>query len=203
LYSRHVVVDDQRDLLHIDTTSPNVGSDENSGSSTSELGHDGVSLLLDHLSVHAADSEVGVSQLGGQPVDLSSGVTEDDSLRDGQSVVQVTPGDESGSTKGENGYSQGVILPVLLLDGDKELLDALEGQLVTLDEDSDRVSHELGGHLQNVMRQRGRDDNDLSRRGKVSVDVVDLIFETLVEQLVGFIEDKNLGSERFKRQHSP
>jgi hypothetical protein len=42
-------------------------------------------------------------QLGGEPVDLSSGRAEDDGLSDGNSLVQV---------------AKSVELPVLLLDGD-------------------------------------------------------------------------------------
>lgn len=47
---------------------------------------------------------------------LSFGVAEDDGLCDGQGVVQVT---------------QGVKLPLLSLHGDEELLDPLQGQLIT------------------------------------------------------------------------
>lgn len=48
--------------------------------------------------------------------DLPLGVAEDDGLCDGQRVVKVT---------------QGVELPLLSLHGDEELLDALQGQLIT------------------------------------------------------------------------
>lgn len=42
------------------------------------------------------------------------------------------------------------------------------------------------------MRKRGREDDDLGRGGQVAVDVVDLVLETLVEELVGLIEDEHL-----------
>jgi len=48
--------------------------------------------------------------------------------------------------------SQGIVFPVLLLDGNKELLDTLKGQLITLDKHSDGVGHEFGGHVENVVR---------------------------------------------------
>lgn len=48
--------------------------------------------------------------------DLPLGVAEDDGLGDGQGVVQVT---------------QGVELPLLPLHGNEELLDPLQGQLIT------------------------------------------------------------------------
>lgn len=54
------------------------------------------------------------------------------------------------------------------------------------------------------MGQGGGQDDDLSRGRQVSVNVVDLILETLVEQLVGFIEDEHLdvlGSECSSTDH--
>ena len=48
--------------------------------------------------------------------DLPLGVAEDDSLRDGEGVIQVT---------------QGVKLPLLPLYCHEELLDALQSQLIT------------------------------------------------------------------------
>ena len=99
-----------------------------------------------------------------------------------------------------------VKLPVLLLDGDKELLDALKRQLVALDEDPDRVRHELGRHLKHVVRERRRDDDDLRRRRQVAVDVVDLVLEALVEKLISLIEDEHLesgGTRRTKVSSKP
>ena len=72
--------------------------------------------------------------------DLPSGVTENDSLGDRQCIVQV---------------AESVEFPFFFLHRDEELFDSLERQLVTLDEDTNRVSHEFGRHLQNVVRERG------------------------------------------------
>jgi hypothetical protein len=41
-------------------------------------------------------------------------------------------------------------LPLLSLDGNEELLDTLEGQLVTLDQDADRIAHELRSDFQHL-----------------------------------------------------
>lgn len=90
----------------------------------SEFVHDGVTLLLNHVTVHSRDSEIGLAHLLGKPVDLPARVAEDDGLRDGKGVVQV---------------AEGIELPVLFLDSDKELLNAFEGQLVTLDQNANRV----------------------------------------------------------------
>lgn len=59
------------------------------------------------------------------------------------------------------------------------------------DQNSNGVSHELAGHFQNFVRKGGRNQTDLSCRGKVSVDVIDLLFEALVQHFVGFIKYKH------------
>lgn len=173
-----------------------------------------------------AYGEVGVSHLFRQPVNLSLGVAEDDGLGDGQGVVaaeevriptancdkynaQIGQGlepvnrDEISNPKTRNArlcYS----LELFLFDGDKELPDALQRQLITLDQDPDRVCHKLGSHLEHIVRQRCRQDDDLCRGRQVSVNVVDLILEALVEQFVGFIEHEHLdvlGAERASADH--
>ena len=53
-----LVVDDQADLLHIDTSGEQISSDEHADGSLTELLHDDVSLDLVHLSVHDRDGEV-------------------------------------------------------------------------------------------------------------------------------------------------
>jgi hypothetical protein len=97
-----VVVDDQRDLLDIDTTGKQVGGDQDTGRTGSELLHDDLSLSLVHVTVHGGDGELALVELLGKPVDLAAGRAEDDGLGDGDSLVQV---------------AKGVELPVLLLDG--------------------------------------------------------------------------------------
>jgi len=52
------VVDDQADLLYIDTSGEQISSDEDADGSLTELLHDYVSLDLVHLSVHNRDGEV-------------------------------------------------------------------------------------------------------------------------------------------------
>ena len=98
---------------------------------------------------------------GGPPY-LSLGVAEDDSLSDCECVVEIT---------------ESVKLPLFLLHCHKELLDALQSQLITAErerererervgvcvwgikgsspfhEDPDWLSHELVCHLQNIVRQ--------------------------------------------------
>lgn len=137
--------------------------------------------------MHGADGKVGLTHLVRKPVDFAARVAEDDGLGNGESVVKVT---------------QSVEFPVLLLHGDKVLLQSFQCKFVTLDQDSDRVGHELGGHVKNIVGKGGTDDHDLRRRWQVAVDVVDLLSEPLVKELVCFVQDEHLDVPRPKMASS-
>lgn len=160
---REIIVDDQGNLLNIDTTGQEISGDQDTRRAGSELLHDQVTLSLVHVTVHGGDGEITSSELVGEPVNLSAGVAEDNSLGNGDGLVQI---------------GEGVQLPLLLLDGNIELLDTLQGKLVLLDQDADRVTHELGGDLKNVLGHGSREKDDLSGLGEKLEDIVDLLGET-------------------------
>lgn len=168
-----VVVDDQGNLLDVDTTGQKVSGDQDTGRTGTELLHDQVTLSLVHVTVHGGDSEVTGSELVGEPVDLSAGVAEDDGLGDGNGLVEIR---------------EGVELPLLLLNRNVELLDTFKGKLVLLDENTDGVTHELGGDLENVLRHGGGKQDDLGGLGKELEDVVDLLGETTLVRLLAMIQ---------------
>ena len=172
-----VVVDHQRDLLHVDTACQEVGGDEDAGGAGAELAHDQVALLLVHVSVHRGHGEVAPSHLLGEPVDLPARVAVDDRLRDGEGGVEV---------------AERLQLPLLALDRDVELLDTLEGELVLLHEDAHRLSHELAGHIEDLERHRRGEDGALHCFGEELEHVVDLLLEAAGEHLVGLIQHEQL-----------
>lgn len=174
---RKVVVDDQRDLLNIDTTGEKISGDQDTGRARAELLHDNITLCLVHVTVHGRDGEVTGLKLVGEPVDLSPGVAEDDGLGNSDGLVQV---------------GESVELPVFLLDGNVELLDTFEGELVFLDENTNGVAHELGGDLQDVLGHGGGKKDNLSGLGEELEDVVDLFGETTRQHFVGLVEDEHL-----------
>lgn len=175
--ARQIVVDNQTDLLHIDTARPHVRADQHSAIALSELAHDRVAFLLGHFTVHAGDREVRITHLVREPVDLAARVAENDCLRDGECIIQI---------------AEGVELPLFLFDRDKVLFQSLEGQLVTLDKDPDGIGHELGCHVEDIVWERGAHNNNLRGWRQVAVDVVDLLAESSVEEFVGFVQDKHL-----------
>lgn len=92
------------------------------------------------MTCHGRDSELASVHLLGEPVDLPPGVAEDDSLGDGDGLVEI---------------AKGIELPLLLLDSNVELLDTFKGQLVPLNEDTDGLSHEFLRDLQDFSRHGG------------------------------------------------
>lgn len=84
---RQVVADNQADLLDVESTTPDVCSDENTALPRPELFHDRVSFLLGHTAVHEADREVSFTHLPRQPLHLGAFVAENYGLSDRQSVI--------------------------------------------------------------------------------------------------------------------
>ena len=170
-----VIVDDQRDLLDINTTGKKISGNQDTGRSRTEFLHDNITLGLLHVTVHGRDSEVTSSELVSEPVDLSAGVAEDDSLGDGDSLIEIR---------------EGVKLPLLLLNSDVELLDTFEGKLLLLDQDTDGVTHELGGDLQDVLGHGSRQQGDLGGLRKELEDVIDLLSETTLVPLAPILHGR-------------
>merc|ERR1719316_2193466 len=112
-----VVTNDEGDLLDIETSAPKICGDEHAALAGAKLLHDRVALLLWHVAVDGGDREVGIAHLLSEPIDLLFCVAEYDGLCDCKRIVEIT---------------QGVKFPLLTLDRDKELLDAFQGEFVTL-----------------------------------------------------------------------
>ena len=174
---REVVVDDKGDLLHINTTGEQVSGDEHTRGAGSELLHDDIALCLVHVAVHGRDGEVASSELVGEPVDLSTGVAEDDGLGDRDGLVQI---------------GQCIQFPLFFLDCDVELLDTFKSELIFLDENADWVAHELRGDFEDVLWHGSGKQDHLGGLREELEDVVDLLGETARQHLVGFVEDEHL-----------
>ena len=101
-------------------------------------------------SYHGGNSELASVHLFGQQVDLPPSVAENDSLGDRDRLVKI---------------AKRIQFPVLLLYGNIKLLNTLESQLVPLDKDPNRVTHELFRHLQHFGGHSGGEQSDLRVRG--------------------------------------
>jgi len=85
--------------------------------------------------VHGRHGEFTRGELFREPVDFPAGVAEDDGLGDRDGFIKIR---------------ECIEFPFLLLDGNVELLDTFEGKLITLDENADRITHELLGDLEDI-----------------------------------------------------
>ena len=115
---RKVVTYNQADLLDIETTTPNISSDQHTALARSEFLHDGISFLLWLSTVHEAYGEVGLAHFPNQPLDLVPLIAEDDRLGDSQSVVEVT---------------QCFELVLVLFNRNEVLSDTFKRKLITFD----------------------------------------------------------------------
>ena len=173
LVGGEIVVDDDVDVVDVDTAGNEIGGDEDTGGAGLEGGHDLLALALGHLGVHGGDGVVVVVEGVSDVVNLAAGVGEDDGLGDGDGLVEIHEGVEL----------------VLLLDGDVELLDTLKGEGLALDENAGGLAHELGGHVEHVLGHGGGEESNLDVLGEELEDLVNLVGEALGEHLIGLIED--------------
>jgi hypothetical protein len=164
-----IVVDDQRHLLDINTTGQEISGDQNTGRPGSELLHNQITLGLIHITVHGGNGEITSSELVGKPVDLPSCVAEDNGLGDCDGLVQI---------------GKGVQFPIFLLDSNIKLLDTFKGELGLLDQNTDRVTHELGGNFEDILWHGGGKENNLGGLREQLEDIVDLLGETALGIIV-------------------
>ena len=126
---------------------------------------------------HGGDGEIPGVHFFSEPIDLPTGVAENDGLGDGKSLVQI---------------AQSVQLPFLALNRDIKLTNTLKGQLFFLDQDANGFPHEPGGDLQHVWGHGGGQEDNLDVGVEGSEHIVDLVLETTGQHLVGLVQDEHL-----------
>lgn len=91
---RYVIVDDHRQLLHIDSTSQDisVSGDKNLRVALLEVLHHAVLLVLWHPPIHAGNSELGLMHLVSEPVNIVGGIAENKCLTDGCRLKDIKKG---------------------------------------------------------------------------------------------------------------
>jgi len=176
LLEGQLVVDDETNLLHIDTSGEQIGGDEHTSGGSSELLHDGVSLDLVHLTVHGGNGELVLSHALFELEDSLLGVAIDEGLVDFQTSVQV---------------EKNLNLPLLLVDSDVVLRDTLKSEMLLLDEDLLGVAHEVLSQGQDLVGHGSREQSNLNVSGQELEDVLNLLLETAREHLIGLVHDED------------
>mmetsp|Transcript_25834 Transcript_25834/g.18297 ORF Transcript_25834/g.18297 Transcript_25834/m.18297 type:complete len:213 (-) Transcript_25834:736-1374(-) len=175
LLEGQLVVDNETNLLHINTSSKQISGNKNTDSTGSEFLHHSLSLELVHLTMHDRDDEVLLNHSLLELLDTLLGVTVDKGLIDIKIGVKI---------------EEHLHLPLLLLDGDIVLTNTFQGKLLVLNEDLGSVSHEMLGKLQDIIRHGSREQSNLNILRQVLEDVRDLGLETTREHLIGLIKDE-------------
>mmetsp|Transcript_84676 Transcript_84676/g.181456 ORF Transcript_84676/g.181456 Transcript_84676/m.181456 type:complete len:200 (+) Transcript_84676:521-1120(+) len=123
--------------------------------------------------MHRRDSKISLLQLVRKEIDLTTRVAVDDRLGNGERLVEI---------------AKRIELPLLLLDGDVELPDTFQSELVLLHEDPHCIAHELRREVQDLRCHGGGEQADLNVRRQSLEDVIDLVLETARQHLVGLVE---------------
>mmetsp|Transcript_9961 Transcript_9961/g.30663 ORF Transcript_9961/g.30663 Transcript_9961/m.30663 type:complete len:217 (+) Transcript_9961:233-883(+) len=174
---RQIVVDHQRHLSNINTTSPHICRDKDTCFCRTEASHNRITFLLMHLTMHSTDSKVSFDHALGQAFNLFSSVAKDDSLSDCQRIVEIT---------------ERVKLPFLMLHSHEKLLDTIQSKFITLHQDADRLVHKLLGDRENLWWKSRRHQHNLCGRRQITIDIVDLLLETHREHLISLIQNQHL-----------
>lgn len=120
IVAREVIVDNNRDLLDVNTTSEKVGCDQDSCVAIAEVCHHILSILLRHLSMNQGHREILLHHFLCQYFSRRTGITEDDGL---------------GNRKNLKKIAENVELKVVALTVNMELFDAIQGDLLYRQQD--------------------------------------------------------------------
>mmetsp|Transcript_92284 Transcript_92284/g.264486 ORF Transcript_92284/g.264486 Transcript_92284/m.264486 type:complete len:259 (-) Transcript_92284:453-1229(-) len=164
-------------LLNIDAARKQIRGDEHPRGARAKLPHHQLALFLVEARMHHRDREVPLLQLVRERVNLALRVAIDDALRDGQGLVEV---------------HEHLEFPLLSLQRNVELVDALQSQLCLFHQDAHGVPHEVLRQGQYFWRQGRREEADLHLWVKHLEDLVDLVLEAVRQHLVRLVQDETL-----------
>jgi hypothetical protein len=163
LFVWELVVNNKSNLLNINTSCKKIGGDENSGSTSSEFLHNGISLDLIHLTMHSRDSKIIFVHCLFQFKHSLFGVAIDKSLINIQVGVKI---------------KEDFHLPLFFLDSNVILTDTFKGEIFTLDENLFWVSHEMFSESQDIVWHSGGEKSNLNVSGQELENILDLDLET-------------------------
>lgn len=173
LLEGQLVVDNETNLLNINTSGKQVSGDENADGSGTELLHDDVSAQLVHLTVHNRDGEIVIGHGLLEFLNTLLGVTVDEGLVNVQVGVEV---------------EENVHLPLFLFNSDVVLVNTFKSKLLVLDQNLRRVSHEVLGHAKDLWGESSGEKRNLDITGQELENVLNLSFEATGQHLIGFVE---------------
>lgn len=87
---RKIIANNERNLLNIESSSPNISCNENSTLTSSKFSHNSISFFLRHATMHVGDSEISISHLFSEPFYSTLFITENDSLSNSKGIIKIT-----------------------------------------------------------------------------------------------------------------
>jgi hypothetical protein len=170
---RHVVVDDVRHSVDVQSAGGHVGGDEDAQTSVTEALERALALSLGHVAVDGAGPEAALHEVFAEAFGAALGAGEDDdlaALRLDEDVVEVFH------------------LLLAAVDVHHVLVDVLGGR-ARLDGHGDRVLEELDGQVLGAVLHGGREEERLALFLHERQQVLDILHEAHVEHAVDFVED--------------
>ena len=184
--TRHIEVDDMRDMLDVDAARGDIGRDEEVDLGGAHLLHHAVALRLGESAVEREHAVAAPDEALGELVDLDPRPAEDDRER---RTLEVEDASERGDLVGARHDVRG--LPDL-----RRL--ALGGHRAR-DEDALGLLQVPFGDARDPRRQRRREERGLALGGRRLEDEFEILGETHVEHLVGLVEDDRLDRREVDR----
>merc|ERR1712224_854324 len=126
--------------------------------------------------MHGRHCEVSLGHLIRKEVNFASSVAVDDGLCDSERLIKIT---------------EGVKFPFLFFNGDIELANTFQCQLIFLHQNSHGITHEFGCQIEDLWCHGGREQANLHICGKRLENVIDLVLETTRQHFVSFIKDEH------------
>ena len=184
-----IVVDDQRNLLNINTTRQQIGGDKNTRRTAPKFFQNDITITLRDITMGGRNDKLTALHLLSQPIDLPPGVAKDHSLSDVDGIVQIT---------------QGLQLVGIHSNINIELLNTLKSQFRPLNQNLDGVVHESLGDFKSLLGHGSREETDVDVTGESGEDGIDLVTETTRQHIIGLIKNEHLdgvGAENVPTQH--
>lgn len=178
-----IVVDDQVNLLDVDTSAQQISWNQNSWWAWSEFLHNIDSFWHFHITSDFGDNELVFGKLFSQLDNSFFSVGEDHALGDDHVLVKLDQSSE---------------LLTVILHWNVELFNTVQSQLLVLDQNSDWVFHELFSHFDNFWWHGSWEKTDLNVSWKVLENLSDFIDKSSAEHFISLIEDNDFQEVSFQ-----
>ena len=107
--------------------------------------------LLHNYTDHRRDSKFAAMHLFGEPINLPSGVAENNGLGDSDCLTEI---------------AKNVEFLFFIFDSNVELFNTLDRQFTSLDKNPNRIAHKFLSHLQHISGHSGRQQDNLNILGE-------------------------------------